>query len=135
MSAPNPLKETVMTEPGTATVPRRRQGTTPSVQEALGAVRGSLPRRAVIWAVIAFVGVWVPYVLPLYPLQLAVQGATLGLLALSVGWLRRQTGMLSFGHAMFYGFAAYAVGVLVVHVGWRRPPPCSWASRRARSSP
>ncbi|WP_193314382.1 branched-chain amino acid ABC transporter permease [Georgenia ruanii] len=111
-----------MTEPGTATLSRRRQGTAPSVQEALGTIRGSLPRRAVIWALIAFVGVWAPYVLPLYPLQLAVQGVTLGLLGLSVGWLRRQTGMLSFGHAMFYGFTGYAVGVLVVHVGLTTTP-------------
>jgi branched-chain amino acid transport system permease protein len=67
--------------------------------------------RALVWAVIAFVGIWAPYVLALYPLQLAVQGATLGILALAVGWLRRQTGLLSFGHALFYGGTGYVIGI------------------------
>jgi branched-chain amino acid transport system permease protein len=67
--------------------------------------------------VIAAAGLALPYLVPLYPLQVATQGVTQGILALSIGWLLRQTGLLSFGHAAFYGVTGYVVGNLAVHTG------------------
>lgn len=97
--------------------PKQAAASSPSGASDIRAVllrsRGRLLPRVLVWVAIAFVGVWVPYVLALYPLQLAVQGTTLGILGVSVGWLRRQTGLLSFGHAMFYGVAGYTTGILV----------------------
>jgi branched-chain amino acid transport system permease protein len=97
----------------TAVPAARPERANPTVHEMVRRSRGSLPVRAGIWAAITVTGIWLPYVLAVYPLQLAVQGATLGVLGLSVGWLRRQTGMLSFGHAMFFGTSGYTVGILV----------------------
>ncbi|GAA1529894.1 branched-chain amino acid ABC transporter permease [Nocardioides humi] len=64
--------------------------------------------QAVAWAGLAAAGLGAPWVVSLYQLQLAQQAVVLGLLALSIGWLLRQTGQLSFGHAAFYGIAGYA---------------------------
>jgi len=47
---------------------------------------------AVVWIVLLIAGLFAPYVLSLYNLQLAVQSGTLAIIALSVGWLLRQTG-------------------------------------------
>jgi branched-chain amino acid transport system permease protein len=65
-----------------------------------------------VWVAIMLLGLAMPYVLGLYNLQLAVQGATLAILAMSVGWLLRQTGQLSFGHAAFYGIAGYTAAIV-----------------------
>jgi branched-chain amino acid transport system permease protein len=64
--------------------------------------------QAAAWAVLTLAGLGAPWVISLYQLQLAQQAMVMGLLALSIGWLLRQTGQLSFGHAAFYGIAGYA---------------------------
>lgn len=87
-----------------------------TVREALQTTPRALTARVGVWLVIALAGLGVPWVLAMYPLQLAVQAATLGLLALSIGWLLRQTGLLSFGHAAFQGVAGYTTGLLVVRL-------------------
>jgi branched-chain amino acid transport system permease protein len=122
MSATNAWKKELVTESTLPVASKQVPIDARSVDEVLAETRGSLPKRAIVWAVIAFAGIWLPYVLALYPLQLAIQGAILGLLALSIGWLRRQTGLLSFGHAMFYGFAGYAIGILVGHADLSTTP-------------
>ena len=67
------------------------------------------------WLVLTVAGFGAPWVIGLYELQLAVQAATMGVLALSIGWLLRQTGQLSFGHAAFYGIAGYATAYAGMH--------------------
>lgn len=46
-------------------------------------------------------------------LSLLVQGTFAALFALSVGFLIRQNGMVSFGHAAFFGLPGYAVAVWI----------------------
>lgn len=46
-------------------------------------------------------------------LSLLVQGTFAAIFSLSVGFLIRQNGMVSFGHAAFFGLPAYAVAVLI----------------------
>lgn len=67
------------------------------------------------WVVLTLGGLGAPYVISLYQLQLAQQAMVMGLLALSIGWLLRQTGQLSFGHAAFYGIAGYGTAYVVQH--------------------
>lgn len=71
--------------------------------------------QALTWAGLAAAGLGAPWVISLYQLQLAQQAVVLGLLALSIGWLLRQTGQLSFGHAAFYGIAGYATAYVAQH--------------------
>jgi len=109
MTTQSELRETTLTadRPISSAVPL------PTVKSVLSTGRGTLLLHIGGWLLVLAIGLAMPYVLSLYPLQLAVQGATLGLLALSVGWLLRQTGLLSFGHAAFYGAAGYAAGLFV----------------------
>ncbi|MCU1671436.1 MAG: branched-chain amino acid transporter permease [Blastococcus sp.] len=95
--------------------PSPRPGLT--VRDALRAERRNDRWVAAAWAVMMLAGFAMPYVLAAYPLQLAVQGTTMGLLAMSIGWLMRQTGRMSFGHAAFYGITAYATANLANHTG------------------
>lgn len=46
-------------------------------------------------------------------LSLATQATIFAIFALGVGILLRQNGMVSFGHAAFYGVAGYAVAILI----------------------
>ena len=84
----------------------------PSVRSLVSISRRGVALRATVWGLVLVGGFGVPYALSMYQLQLAVQGVTLGIAALGVGWLRRQTGLLSFGHAAFYGFSSYGVALL-----------------------
>lgn len=79
-----------------------------TVAEALRHRNRTARWQALAWAVLALAGLGAPWVISLYQLQLAQQAMVMGLLALSIGWLLRQTGQLSFGHAAFYGIAGYA---------------------------
>lgn len=103
--------ETTSTTAEGTRAPRTR-----TVRDVLRMPRRAIVARVGVWAAAAAAGLGAPWVLALYPLQLAVQAATLGLLALSIGWLLRQTGLLSFGHAAFQGIAGYAAGLLVVRL-------------------
>lgn len=104
---------TITSDPPTA--PERPAGDT--VRGALRTSRTALGMRVGTWAVVAAAGLALPYLVALYPLQVATQGVTQGILALSIGWLLRQTGLLSFGHAAFYGVTGYVVGNLAIHTG------------------
>ena len=46
-------------------------------------------------------------------LSLLTQAIIYAVFALGVGLLLRQNGMVSFGHALFFGSAGYAVGMLL----------------------
>lgn len=59
-------------------------------------------------------GFAVPYVLPSrYYMALAVDAVILSILALSIGFLAKHLGLISLGHAGFYGGSAYALGIAI----------------------
>src|SRR5690606_6376360 len=51
-------------------------------------------------------------------LSLFAQATIFAILALGVGVLLRQNGLVSFGHAAFYGVAGYVIGILMNNLGW-----------------
>ena len=93
----------------------------PTVRDTLRSSRKGTYWQAGGWGVLAACGFGAPWVIGLYELQLAVQAVTMGVLALSIGWMLRQTGQLSFGHAAFYGIAGYATAYAGMH--WELPLP------------
>ena len=70
---------------------------------------------ALLAPLVAIAGCFVPLVVtsPL-TLSLLTQALIGALLATGVGFLVRQNGMVSFGHALFYGLAGYIFGVTVM---------------------
>lgn len=109
------------TMPEELTVPPMPQPLRSSVRQVLHTPRIALARLALGWAVVTGAGFGAPYILSAYQLQVAVHGAILGLLALSIGWLLRQTGLLSFGHAAFYGFAGYTAALAAMRLELSTP--------------
>jgi branched-chain amino acid transport system permease protein len=89
--------------------------TAPTVASTLRKARRAERWQVLGWLVLVLAGLGAPYVITLYQLQLAQQAAVMGLLALSIGWLLRQTGQLSFGHAAFYGIAGYGTAYVAEH--------------------
>lgn len=67
-----------------------------------------------VLAVIAFLAV-LPFVIPYH--SLAVNILTFGLFACGFNLLFGYTGMLSFGHAAFFGAGAYGCGIAIVQYG------------------
>lgn len=59
-----------------------------------------------------------PFFVELGTLLLVQQALYLGLLALSLNLLVNTTGLVSFGHAMFYAFGAYLVAIPFVKLDW-----------------
>ncbi|EHA13640.1 branched-chain amino acid ABC transporter permease [Halomonas sp. HAL1] len=47
-----------------------------------------------------------------------VQALIIALMATSVGFLVKQSGLVSFGHALFFGFSAYAIAILTQRFGF-----------------
>lgn len=75
------------------------------------------PPAAIRWWLLAGIAAlcvapWVAY--PMFLIKLLC----LALLAASVNFLIAYAGLLSFGHAMFYGSAAYVTGHIAKHWGW-----------------
>jgi ABC-type branched-subunit amino acid transport system ATPase component/ABC-type branched-subunit amino acid transport system permease subunit len=74
-----------------------------------------------LW-VFAALAIAVVGLLPLFAefrtLLLAQQALYLGLLALSLNLLVNTTGLVSFGHAMFFAFGAYTVAIPFAKLGW-----------------
>jgi branched-chain amino acid transport system permease protein len=60
----------------------------------------------------------VPWILPAYGLQVAIQAVILAIYALSFNLLFHHTGLLSFGHAAFYGAGAYTTALAMSKLGW-----------------
>jgi branched-chain amino acid transport system permease protein len=58
---------------------------------------------------------------PLFGQGLMVQVYILAVFALSYDVLMGHTGILSFGHALFFGTGAYALGILVKYAHWSLP--------------
>jgi branched-chain amino acid transport system permease protein len=59
--------------------------------------------------------------LPLFTQGLMIQVFILAVFALSYDILMGHTGILSFGHALFFGTGAYTLGILVKHGHWSLP--------------
>lgn len=70
-----------------------------------------------VWLIAALLLLLAP--LAAYPLFL-IKILTAALLAASVNFLVGYAGLLSFGHAMFYGSAAYVSGHVLKTWGWMR---------------
>ena len=77
----------------------------------------SSPPRVASWgALVAFAGLaalpWAPFMSKYY-LLLAFDALVFGAIAMSLDLLMGYTGLVSFGHAAFYGLGAYAAAVLL----------------------
>jgi branched-chain amino acid transport system permease protein len=86
-----------------------------SVEEVHAAVEGG--RGWARWALLA-VGLAAALSLPwlIYP-PVAMDIAAMALFAVALDILLGYTGLLSFGHAAFWGSSAYATGLVAIHVG------------------
>lgn len=92
------------------------------------AVRTGLDRRALLTgltiAVIVFlIGLQATSVVSsTYYQGILVGGATLGTVALAIGFLAHRSGLVSLGHTAFYGSAAYMVAIATTNWGWSPLP-------------
>lgn len=83
-----------------------------SHKPAAGSARSRLP--LLLALVVAVAGCAVPFLgASTLTLSLLTQALIGALLATGVGFLVRQNGMVSFGHALFYGLGGYLLGVMV----------------------
>lgn len=88
---------------------------TVSGREARPASRGA-PAMLVLGILVALLGFTLPWLgLPRNVLSLLTSATTTAILATGVGFLVRQGGLTSFGHAGFYGGAAYLVVLMSVY--------------------
>lgn len=72
---------------------------------------------------LALLGLLVPVITDnIFYLGLLVDGAILALMAVSIGFLARRLGLISLGHASFFGVAAYGVAIASTHWGWSPLP-------------
>ncbi|TAN28483.1 MAG: branched-chain amino acid ABC transporter permease [Castellaniella sp.] len=72
-----------------------------------------------IWlAALLAVLIALPWIAPFFYIFIATQILILGLLAASFNLIFGYTGMLSFGHAAFYGIGAYATAMLLQSMHW-----------------
>ncbi|MGR6318582.1 branched-chain amino acid ABC transporter permease [Micromonospora soli] len=102
-----------MTE--TSTVQPTEEPAAAAPRSALGAVsRASGWVRYLLLALGLVVALWLPN--GLYP-SVAVDILCWALFAVSVDLLLGYTGLMSFGHAAFWGTAAYASGLVAIHLG------------------
>ncbi|WEK48831.1 MAG: branched-chain amino acid ABC transporter permease [Candidatus Kaistia colombiensis] len=86
----------------------------PSVRGAQAAPGQGIGLYLAIGCLVAVLGFALPFVgLPKNLLALLTSASISAILATAVGFLVRQAGLSSFGHAAFYGGAAYAIALLV----------------------
>jgi urea ABC transporter permease protein UrtC len=74
-------------------------------------------RRLLIVLVVAGVAALLPSFLSAYQLGLATRFLVFAILAISLDLLWGYGGVVSFGHAMFFGLGAYAVAITLSHIG------------------
>jgi branched-chain amino acid transport system permease protein len=84
------------------------------IRGALAAVAAWIAAHPVVSIVAFFAGL--PFVMP-YP-SLATQMLVYGLFALGFNLLYGYTGLLSFGHAAYWGLGAYGAGIVLAKLGW-----------------
>ncbi len=68
-------------------------------------------------AITLIVLVLLPFLAPLYVVKLATQAIIFGLLAFSLNFIVATGGILSFGHAAFFGLGAYSAAIAVKSYG------------------
>ncbi|MBI9076535.1 MAG: branched-chain amino acid ABC transporter permease [Desulfatibacillum sp.] len=73
-------------------------------------------RNLIMWVVFLAVAGAAPHVLGIVKTNVLVELATFALFAVSLNLLLSFTGVLSFGHALFYGVGAYTTALLLYHV-------------------
>lgn len=92
--------------------------TNTTAQAGEAPVKGTWQRDAFFAAIAIIVGVALQQGVPsVLLLTLLAQATISGILAMSVGTLLRLNGVVSFGHAAFYGMAAYLIALSLKH-GW-----------------
>jgi branched-chain amino acid transport system permease protein len=72
------------------------------------------PGLAILWLVLLTVPLWVPWVGGYT--QLAGRALVLGLAAMALNFLLGFTGVMSFGHAAYFGLGAYGAGLMLKFV-------------------
>ena len=72
-------------------------------------------KRTILWGIIFAVGlILLPFVYPsMFLINLLTQILIMGLFATSLNLLVGYTGMVSFGHAAFFGVGAYTAGIIL----------------------
>lgn len=78
-------------------------------------------KNAIVLVVLALVLgglVALPWVAPYFYIFIGTEILILGLLAASFNLVFGYSGMLSFGHAAFYGMGAYATALILLHLQW-----------------
>ncbi len=73
---------------------------------------------ATLYALLLAVLLVFPFVVDEYNLFLTVDVLIAALFAMSYNLVLGQAGLLSFGHAAFYGLGAYSVALVQMHLGW-----------------
>jgi branched-chain amino acid transport system permease protein len=85
----------------------------------LGLSRRRLLRGLIVAVVVLVVGLQVPtFVDDPYYMGVIADGTVLGILAISIGFLIRLSGLISLGHTAFYGGAAYALAIAMNQWDW-----------------
>ena len=90
--------------------------TSPATLATAAPVPGARVPGGLVAAIVVGAGCLLPFVgaSPLL-LSLLVQAIIGAMLATGVGFLVRQNGMVSFGHALFFGLGGYVLGVPMAH--------------------
>ena len=71
-----------------------------------------------LWVVVVVAGLFVPAVLTSsFYLGMLINGVTLGIAAIGIGFLMYQCGLVMFGVAAFIGLPAYLLGIGSMHLG------------------
>ena len=105
-------------------------------------------RRLLIVLVVAASPLFLPSLLTAYTLGLATRFLVFSILAISLDLLWGYGGVVSFGHAMFFGLGAYALAITLTYVGGvggtlvglglghgGPGPPRAWRSACSSSTP
>ena len=93
---------------------------TPEVEKG-DAVTSGNPAMPFNWKVVAVIGgvlAALPLILADYQITLATEVVILSLFAFSLNFIMGNGGIVSFGHAAFFGLGAYGAALVVYHLKW-----------------
>jgi branched-chain amino acid transport system permease protein len=91
---------------------------TTSVAPAVGVSRSSWTRASIGFVIAEIAGCLIAWLASPLSLSLALQATIEAIFAVSIGFFVRQLGRVSFGHAAFYGVAAYLMALLLKNTSW-----------------